>query len=651
MGRQYHVAVTGRDSEKGTKEKPFRSIQKAAEVAMPGDVVIVHEGVYREWVDPKNAGLSDSLRITYMAAENEKVVLKGSERIQDWENVEGFVWKVTLPNDYFGSYNPYMETLYGDWFAGPGNYILHPGEVYLNGQSLFEASSLEEVKMPQKRESGYANEWIQKMEKIPNPEDTLYQWYTENDGGNITIYANFQGKNPNEEMVEINVREACFYPTAAHCNYITLKGFEFAQAATPFVPPTSNQIGMVGAHWSKGWIIEDCEFHDAKCSALSIGTDAATGNNQFTKTRRKPGYTYQNEAVCRAIQLGWSKESVGSHIIRNNVFHDCGQNAIVGHLGCVFSSIYGNEIYRIATKHEFFGYEIGGIKLHAAIDVQICKNYIHDCSLGLWLDWEAQGTRVSGNLFDKNDRDMMIEVTHGPYIVDNNILTSECSLENTAQGGAYIHNLFCGGTKRSKVLDRSTPYHFAHTTQVMGTSFVYSGDDKLYQNIFVGNETSGIERFMCGTAHYNGCPTSMEEYTENIVNSIKGDEDENLYVMNEQPVFINGNCYLNKAEAFDKEQTNYCCECSPEINIYEEQGNIWMDIKMEKEALELSTKIVSSQELGLSKASDCEYETPEGTPIVFDIDYAGEKRECNPVPGPIQGLKPGMNKILLWKRD
>ena len=76
------------------------------------------------------------------------------------------------------------------------------------------------------------------------------------------------------------------------------------------------------------------------------------------------------EAVFRALQIGWSKEKIGSHIIRNNAIYDCGQNGVVGHMGCVFSEITNNHIYNIAVKHEYFGYEIAGIKLHAAIDVQ-----------------------------------------------------------------------------------------------------------------------------------------------------------------------------------------------------------------------------------------------------------------------------------------
>ena len=43
MNREYHVAVTGSDYAKGTKEDPFRTIQRAAKAAETGDKVIVHE--------------------------------------------------------------------------------------------------------------------------------------------------------------------------------------------------------------------------------------------------------------------------------------------------------------------------------------------------------------------------------------------------------------------------------------------------------------------------------------------------------------------------------------------------------------------------------------------------------------------------------
>lgn len=644
--REYHVAVTGCDFEDGTKDHPFRTISRAALLAMPGDRVIVHEGEYREWVKPAQGGTSSVSRITYEAAEGERVVIKGSEQITCWEPVEGSVWKAVLPNSFFGTYNPYKEVLGGDWFIYPNDNSLHTGDVYLNGKSFYEAKSLEEMKNPVIRTEGVNPPWTRHPEPILHPEDTMYQWYAETDQETTVIYANFQGVNPNEELTEINVRKCCFYPEKTGLNYITVRGFEMAQAACPWTPPTADQPGLLGTNWSKGWIIESNKIHDAKCSGISIGKEASTGHNLCTRTHRKPGYQYQMEAVFRARQIGWSKETIGSHVIRNNEIYDCGQNGIVGHMGCVFSEIAHNHIYNIAVKHEYFGYEIGGIKLHAAIDVQIHHNNIHNCTLGTWLDWQAQGTRVSKNLYYANDRDLMVEVTHGPYLVDNNIFASDYNFDNIAQGGAYLHNLCCGTMRREDVLDRSTPYHFPHTTEVAGTTVVYSGDDRIYQNVFLGGAVTYTEQSLHGTEGYDGHTNSLEEYISDVISRGNGDLEQFKHV--KQPVYIRGNAYLKGAKPYGREENTHVSDMDPAVRIVETDGKTYLELNVEKEMLEIPTEIYNSEKLGMPRITEAAYENPDGTPIVFDTDYLDQSRNGQPAAGPIEGLKEGMNRILVW---
>lgn len=98
---EYHVAKNWFRSKYRNTTKSFLTINKAASIAMPGDIVIVHEGIYREWVKPKNKGLSNKRRIIYQAADGEKVVIKGSEHIQSWQHVEGNIWKCKLPNSFW----------------------------------------------------------------------------------------------------------------------------------------------------------------------------------------------------------------------------------------------------------------------------------------------------------------------------------------------------------------------------------------------------------------------------------------------------------------------------------------------------------------------------------------------------------------------
>ena len=78
---EFHEAKDGSDSNTVTLDKPFLSIQQAAKMAQPGNVITVHEGVYRERVNPPRGGSSPDRPIVYRAAPGENVVIKGSELI------------------------------------------------------------------------------------------------------------------------------------------------------------------------------------------------------------------------------------------------------------------------------------------------------------------------------------------------------------------------------------------------------------------------------------------------------------------------------------------------------------------------------------------------------------------------------------------
>ena len=68
QAREYHVSIKGNDNGTGSESAPFRTINRAAQVAFPGDVITVHAGVYREWVNPPRGGDCDDTRIVYRAA-------------------------------------------------------------------------------------------------------------------------------------------------------------------------------------------------------------------------------------------------------------------------------------------------------------------------------------------------------------------------------------------------------------------------------------------------------------------------------------------------------------------------------------------------------------------------------------------------------
>ncbi len=661
---QIYVDGSAVRSGNGSKEYPFQTISEAAKIAVPGDEVLVAPGLYREYVDPVNAGTPEA-RIVYRSIEKGAAIISGAEQVKNWKPYEENVWTARIPNGLFGTYNPYTTLVRGDWFIA--TYIAHTGEVYLNGKSMYEVTELDKVVHP----VVYKKSW--------DPDFTIYTWYTEQDEATneTVLYANFQGKDPNVENVEINVRENCFYPSKEGVGYITLSGFTVKQAATQWAPPTAYQEGMVGPHWSKGWIIEDCEISDSKCSGISLGKYKQPNNdNKWLNWKYKNGTQTERDCICQAQREGWTKERIGSHIIRRCNIHDCGQTGIVGHLGGVFSIIEDNHIHHINNKQNLAGAEIGGIKMHAAIDVIIRRNHFHHCTRGLWLDWQAQGTRVTQNLFHDNTlpfdanantdnldgtgEDIFIEVSHGPTLVDNNILLSDYSMKLATQGVAVVHNLIAGSfTAVGRGTDngsgeipspRYTPYHVPHRTEVDGFMTILHGDDRFYNNIFVQKPIRpGMQEIhevvkdsewtdgnlITGTVPFSGYPSEKEFKKMFEGYCGMGSIIERDIYYRKLPVWLGGNVYFNGAKPADQETDAIVdTEHTVKLELKEENGTWHLDTDLYEYLPKTACAMISTENLGMAFEPEEKFENPDGTPIVFQYDYFGARQEINPLPGP-----------------
>ena len=616
--RDYHVSIRGNDGSNGTAARPFRTISKAASVAVAGDVIIVHGGIYREWVRPLRGGVSDDQRIIYRAAPGEKAVIKGSEVIRGWKRFQGNVWKVTLPDTFFGDFNPYKEVLHGDWFNGRGR-VHHAGAVFLNGGALYE--------------SDVADNLFQPVLLDTRDGRHLYPWYCESDDRNTTIYANFGDHDPNRDTVEITVREACFYPGRPGVNYITVHGFVMQQAATPWAPPTAEQIGLLGTFWSRGWIIEDNVISDARCVGITLGKDRKTGQNVWSKNPSIDGATHYNEVIFRALREGWSKENTGSHIVRNNEIYHCEQAGIVGSLGAVFSQIYDNHIHDTWVERLFNGAEIAGIKLHGAIDVVIRHNRINNTGRGIWLDWMAQGTRVTGNLlYDNTEEDVFVEVNHGPFLVDNNLFLSGKSMRNWSEGAAFVHNLLAGYIEAHEERNRFTPYMFPHSTQVAGLRNTWNGQERFYNNIMVGPGT-GKNLKVPANSRYMRKGWGLCVYDSLDFRILAAG---NVYLYGTRPYRLERDYLL--LPGFD-----------PDIRLEEEGGHVYLSLTLPEKIREQDTPFITTAFLGRTKNTRLLFEDPDGAPIKIDRDYFGhERNKEHPVPGPFGDIGKDSVKLKVW---
>lgn len=753
---QYHVATTGNDANRGTKSAPLRTIQRAAELAQPGDVITVHAGVYRERINPPRGGTSDAKRIVYQAARGETVEIRGSEVVKGWVKVQDGVWKVTLPNSFFGRFNPYSDLIRGDWFTPKGR-PHHTGAVYLNGDWLTEAAKLEEVlaadgappawlagagqdyllnvawlrpgggsgnagRIPatsfiarQGTQNAPCSEggecigfithghWVryERMDfgqrtdqlefraasaaaggiievrlnapdgevlgacavgntgdwqtwasftarlkpvsgiqtvclvfKAPAPAALNPQlWFAQVDAANTTIWAQFQGVNPNEQLVEINARQTVFYPDQPGRNFITVRGFTLRHAATPWAPPTAEQVGLIGTHWSKGWIIENNVISHSVCSGIALGKHGDQFDNTSADTAE--GYVKTIERA-HAHAIPWTRENIGHHVVRNNTISHCEQTGIVGSLGAAFSTVTGNAIHDIHVRRLFTGAEMAGIKFHAAIDTTIRGNHIYRTCLGLWLDWMAQGTRVSGNLFHDNaGQDLFVEVDHGPFMVDNNLFLSPTSLLDMSEGGAYAHNLFAGKITNRPEPGRETPYHPAHSTTVAGLVSVKGGDDRFYNNVFVGNG----ERL---TAERRG---NVKELRWISSYGLWG------YDGRELPLQTGGNVFYHGAEPYRQEADALVLAASnPQVKLVQEGDRFVLRFSPGIEWRRAKTAPVTTARLGKAKIPDVGYENADGSPLQMDTDFFGRKRNrTKPMAGPFANPGEGDLRLEVWR--
>ena len=162
-------------------------------------------------------------------------------------------------------------------------------------------------------------------------------------------------------------------------NFITVQGFVMRHAATPWAPPTAEQVGLIGTHWSKGWIIENNEISHSRCVGITFEKYGDEWDNQSANTAE--GYIL---TVQRALDKSWSKDCIGHHIVRNNRISHCEQAGIVGSLGAAFSEISGNTVFEIHQRKAFDGAEQGAIKIHGAIDTVIRGNHIYRSHWGTW---------------------------------------------------------------------------------------------------------------------------------------------------------------------------------------------------------------------------------------------------------------------------
>ena len=407
---EIHVAKTGNDANSGEHDAPLLTISEAASRAMPGDTVIVAEGVYREWVSPARGGTGPQRRITYRAADGADVIIAGSERVDGWVK-EGGVWRLDLSAAEFGEFNPFDTGIRHPQYvaadeAGDGWGWLkigrwaHLGDVYLKGEGLTERETIARLDAPM-------------------------SWYTETRNGITTIWANFGDADPNQSGVEINHRPYGFFPEAPGLDYITVQGFVITNIAAHWAPPSVFQPGAVGPNGGNHWIIENNAILYSKGACISIGVPSD--------------------------DKGASEG--GGHIVQNNVLLRCGHAGILGQSWNQDTLISGNRIEETAYREEYGGWETAGIKAHVADNLVIADNQIIGVSTadpeegaahGIWIDFRNTNVRLERNIIAGAESDsILIEANwDGPTVMTHNIVEGGRLASASTRRETWNQNVF-----------------------------------------------------------------------------------------------------------------------------------------------------------------------------------------------------------------
>lgn len=266
-----HVNSTHPDADDrnaGTLKAPLKTIQAAAERAVPGTRVLIHGGEYREWVHPVCGGINASHMISYEAYGDGEVVIKASEKVENFRPSNGWrlynnfgkkkeeakikVWEYCLEPNLFLGYNPFcaVNILHDRLFieydkTDMTTYLNRRGMVFCDGKPLTQVSLCNGL----------------------GEKDGTY-WVEAN--GQRVHFRLWNDEDPADHRIEVTCREQCFAPDEPFLSYIKVKGLTCAHAATGAPVP---QRGAISCYRGHHWIIEDCTVDWSNGVGIDVGNE------------------------------------------------------------------------------------------------------------------------------------------------------------------------------------------------------------------------------------------------------------------------------------------------------------------------------------------------------------------------------------------
>lgn len=438
----FHVSPVGDDRATGTAAAPFRSVQRGAEAAQPGDIVLVAPGVYRERVAPPRGG-TEGKPIVFRSAELRKAVIKGSEVWKpEWRQERDRIWSGAVDPALFtdtahvDGANPFdigfASTPWGR--EGKPEYERHlakeragnpkadPTLVYSLGQVFVDGAIL--------RQAPYREE----LQQQPGT------WWYDRDGQRLFVH--FAAGGPPDHEVEITTRRRIFAPHERGLGHIEIDGFVFEHCGNQYPTdfwmkekPQNQQAGAVGTRSGHHWTIRRNVIQLAAGIGLDIGREGSDDKDIETGDRKRRG-------------------TPGHHVVEDNWILDNGGAGTAGYFPADVvlrrNVVIGNNALR------FFGpkrWESAGVKLHGPKRSLIEGNFVawNNGAAGIWCD-QGPGveTQVVRNVSIGNKQGIDFEIggKDNAVVAANVLVDNDVGISLREAGSvSLLHNLVLGSKK------------------------------------------------------------------------------------------------------------------------------------------------------------------------------------------------------------
>jgi hypothetical protein len=437
------------DIAEGLTDHPLRTINAAAQLAQPGDIVTVGQGIYHEWISPVRGGNANA-PIQYRSLPEHAAIVRGTDVLDaQWQAVPHAPGVFTAPL-------PEAAFVFGNPFAGAKD-SKRNALVFHHDQLLSQVTTLEQ------------------LIRATN------SWLASDDGLRLLVHLNGNA-TPATGTIEVTTRDRIFAPHRRGLSYIRVEGFIFERCATR---PGFPQLGALSTRSGQHWIIRNNLVRYTTARGIDCGSETWS-----------PESLSATEPEDKHLLIG------GHHLVEGNVLTDNAEGGIAA-WNTDFVRIIGNVVRdnctsALASNHALADFEAGGIKVHAFRNGLIEGNLvISNWSFGIWLDNGWENARVTRNVcIGNHGSGIFVELGFGPILVDHNFSASNVHLDSPYFGdGIYTHDSSGVTIRQNTFLDNA---HYG-VEQTVVSERVYwpkrlaeASNETITGNLFYGNRAGAI---------------------------------------------------------------------------------------------------------------------------------------------------------------